>query len=171
MTTKIIPCKPEQLNLLRDISMQTYADTFADSNSETLMQQYFSDALNPEKLLKELNTLGSYFYFIYLDNALAGFLKVNVEAAQSDHVAENSVEVERIYISKNYLGNGLGKSLITFACDLAQQFDKSCIWLGVWEGNTPALAFYKSQGFYKIGEHPFDMGGDIQTDLLFKKDL
>jgi len=171
MTISIAPCKAEQLTLLREISMSTYRDTFAESNSEVLMQQYFNDALTSEKLLKEFNALGSEFYFIYLDGEVAGYLKVNVDDAQTEDVDKNGLEVERFYISKSYLRNGLGKSLMTFACELAERLGKTSVWLGVWENNFSALAFYKAQGFYKIGEHPFDMGGDIQTDLLFKKDV
>jgi len=43
--------------------------------------------------------------------------------------------------------------------------------LGVWENNISALHFYKKMGFYQIGAHPFNMAGDIQTDLLLQKDL
>lgn len=171
MAIKIIPCKPEQLNQLRNISIQTYRETFAESNSEALMQQYFSDALTAEKLLQEINTIGTRFYFIYLRDQLAGFLKLNVDDAQSDDVDKNALEIERIYICKQSLRNGLGKHLMIFACDIALQEGKSSIWLGVWEGNATALAFYQAQGFYKIGEHPFDMGGEIQTDFLLMKDL
>lgn len=171
MTIKITVCQHEQLSLLRDISIKTYRDTFEDSNSEALMLQYFSEAMTPEKLQQELNTVGSHFYFIYLDEQLAGFLKVNEDDAQSDDVANNSLEVERFYICKQYLRNGLGKKLMAFAYNLAKQSNKSSLWLGVWQGNVSALAFYKALGFYHIGEHPFDMGGDIQTDLLLKKDI
>jgi ribosomal protein S18 acetylase RimI-like enzyme len=171
MTIQILPCKAEQLAELREISLVTYRDTFADSNSEALMQQYFDDALNAEKLLQEFNVVGSFFYFIYSDSAIAGYLKINVDDAQTDDVASNSLEVERFYISKQYKRLGLGKQLMTFAYQFAREANKSSIWLGVWEGNLPAFAFYQAQGFYQVGTHPFNMGGDIQTDLLLKKDL
>lgn len=171
MTVKIIPCTNEQLQLLRDISIETYRDTFEESNSDVLMQQYFDDALTPEKLLVELNTRGSYFYFIYLNNEVAGFLKVNEDDAQSDNVINNGLEIERFYIRKQYLRNGLGQQLMSFACELARKSSKTAMWLGVWEENIAALAFYKAQGFYQVGEHPFDMGGDIQTDLLLQKNI
>jgi ribosomal protein S18 acetylase RimI-like enzyme len=54
---------------------------------------------------------------------------------------------------------------------MAKQLGKATLWLGVWEHNEAALAFYSAQGFYKIGEHPFDMAGDIQTDWLLQKEL
>ena len=60
---------------------------------------------------------------------------------------------------------------MTFAIKRAKQQAKQFIWLGVWEHNFPALAFYKKMGFKKFSEHPFNMGGDIQTDFLLKKHL
>ncbi len=171
MTININLCTAEQLNLLRDISMETYRDTFAESNSEALMQQYFNDALNAQKLHLEFTTQGSSFYFIYCNNDVAGFLKINVNDAQSDDIDKNSLEVERFYIRRRFLRQGLGKILMQFAHDVANELNKSSIWLGVWEGNLSAIAFYNTQGFRQIGEHPFDMGGDIQTDLIFKKEL
>ncbi len=171
MTIKITCCTAEELPLLREISMQTYRDTFADSNSETVMQQYFATAMTTQKLLQEFETQGSTFYFLSLDNKVVAFLKVNEGLAQSDNVGENSLEIERFYVRKHYLRQGLGGILMNFACDIAKQSAKSFIWLGVWEGNFSAIDFYKKQGFYQIGEHPYDMGGDIQTDLIFKKDI
>lgn len=171
MTINITPCQPEQLKLLRDISIETYRDTFEASNSEALMQQYFADRLSESKLSQELQTTDSYFYFLFQGEQVAGFLKVNNSEAHSDNVDKNSLEIERFYIRKQHLRKGLGTVLMRFAYDIAKQLGKSAVWLGVWENNLPALAFYKAQGFYQIGEHPFDMGGDIQTDLLLKKDL
>lgn len=171
MAINITRCKSDQLNVLRAISMETYRDTFEDSNSEALLQQYFQSALSAEKLSSELSVIGSYFYFINVDHTVAGFLKVNIGEAQSDDIDKNSLEIERFYIRKKYLRQGLGKVLMQFAYDLAGKLGKPSVWLGVWENNQRALAFYQSLGYYKIGEHPFDMGGDIQTDLLLKKDL
>lgn len=171
MIINIRLCKADQLNELRAVSMETYRDTFSESNSDILMQQYFSNALSAKKLRLEFETLGSTFYFIYCDHDIAGFLKINVDDAQSDDVHKNYLEIERFYICKKYCRQGLGSILMEFSYELAKKINKPSIWLGVWEGNFPALAFYKAHGFFKIGEHPFDMGGDIQTDLLFQKDL
>jgi diamine N-acetyltransferase len=164
-------CNRDQLDLLRSISIETYRDTFSESNSEALMTQYFQDALNKEKLQAELEDPDSAFYFIYFEEKVAGFLKVNVMTAQTEVKGNHALEIERFYIRKSFLRKGLGKRLMDFACDLARQKNKHFVWLGVWENNMPALHFYKQMGFYQIGAHPFNMGGDIQTDLLLQKDL
>ncbi|HEY5715237.1 MAG TPA: GNAT family N-acetyltransferase [Psychromonas sp.] len=171
MPENIRICDYQQVNLLRDIAIETYGDTFSESNSAALMTHYFQQALNREKLLTELSNPDSCFYFIYFEKQVAGFLKVNVMAAQTDISDVKSLEIERFYIRKAFLRRGLGKQLMNFACSLAEQRGKEYIWLGVWENNRPALHFYKKMGFYQIGSHPFDMAGDIQTDLVFRKDL
>ena len=48
---------------------------------------------------------------------------------------------------------------------------KNYVWLGVWEKNEKALKFYKKNGFYRIGEHSFVIGNDVQTDYIMRKDL
>lgn len=171
MHSNIKICEKGQLDLLREISIETYRDTFSSSNSDELMKLYLSDALNRQKLLTELNHQHSYFYFIYFEGEVAGFLKMNELEAQTDVFDPDSLEVERFYIRKQFLHKGLGKQLIGFACSIAEKLGKKYLWLGVWEDNQPALSFYKRFGFYQFGKHPFNMGGDIQTDLLFKKDL
>ena len=45
------------------------------------------------------------------------------------------------------------------------------LWLGVWEKNLKAIEIYKKWGFSEIGSHTFDLGGDIQSDLMMKKHL
>ena len=171
MVNNIKVCTVEQLDLLREISIETYRDTFIESNSEELMQKYLNDALTREKLEAEFNNVDSTFYFIYIAEQVAGFLKVNEVGAQTDIHDIKSLEIERFYIRKAFLRQGLGKALMEFACALAKQANNEYVWLGVWEENFPALYFYKSMGFQQIGTHPFDMGGDIQTDLIFKKEL
>lgn len=171
MANNITLCRDEQINLLREISLETYRDTFIDSNSEALMQRYLNDALSLEKLQSEFNHAHSRFYFIHCGEDVAGFLKINEFGAQTDLDDCDALEIERFYIRKAFLRRGLGKQLMNFAVELGKQAGKEYLWLGGWESNFPALHFYKQMGFEQIGSHPFDMGGDIQTDLVLKKSL
>lgn len=171
MSDCIKACTVSQLTLLREISIETYRDTFTESNSEALMESYLSSAFNIEKITAEFNHPDSCFYFIYSQDQVAGLLKVNEAGAQTDIKDDDSLEVERLYVRKAFFRKGLGNKLMAFACDLAIQADKSYLWLGVWEKNFRALSFYQNNDFVEIGKHPFDMAGDIQTDLVLKKEL
>ena len=81
------------------------------------------------------------------------------------------MEIERIYVSGEFQGQGLGRYLMEQAIAMAVAQKKRYVWLGVWEHNEKALQFYKANGFYKISTHHFVMGDDVQTDDLMRKDL
>jgi ribosomal protein S18 acetylase RimI-like enzyme len=74
-------------------------------------------------------------------------------------------------VDAKFQGKGLGRALIEHAIKIAWEKKKTYIWLGVWEKNEKALAFYQKHRFYKIGTHPFFMGDDEQTDYIMRKDL
>jgi len=115
--------------------------------------------------------MSSEFFFIYLNEELAGYLKVNVNDAQSERMGDRSLEIERIYILHRFKGMGLGKYLINKAVERAVQHNKKTIWLGVWEKNENALAFYKKMGFVQTGAHSFYMGDEEQIDFIMTKTL
>jgi len=174
--SKLQKCTLEQVQLLQDLAIQTYQETFAESNSEALLQKYYQASLNLPLLSSQLQNDESEFYFIYSSendkqqNIPAGFLKLNIGAAQTDIFDPDALEVEKIYILNNAIGKGLGREMIDFAIERAKQQQKQYLWLGVWEHNYSALAFYKKMGFTQFSQHNFDMGGDIQIDLLLKRD-
>lgn len=135
------------------------------------MKIYLGQAFNKNKLKKEIFDKYSFFYFLYKDDSLAGYLKINEYDSQSDIKDTNSMEIERIYIVKEFQGKGLGSILIEKAEDEAIKKKKNFLWLGVWGKNPRAIKFYESKGFYKIGTHSFILGDEEQRDYIMRKEL
>ena len=169
MKTTIRKCTLNDLKTLLEISYETFVDAFQSMNEKETMDKYVEEAFNIEKLEEELRNKDSRFFFLYADNKLAGYLKINEAPVQTDINDPDSIEVERIYIKKEFKGKGLGHQLINYAIQLAKEMKKNYVWLGVWEKNTDAIAFYKRLGFYEDGRHPFKMGDELQTDFIMKK--
>ncbi|ALV22193.1 GNAT family N-acetyltransferase [Carnobacterium antarcticum] len=157
--------------LLQQISIETFTDTFKEQNTEEDLKQYLEKAYTVDQLKKELANEKSSFFFLQDNEETVGYLKVNVEDAQTEDIAESAMEIERIYIRSHYKRKGYGKFLIEQAERFAQKANKKAIWLGVWEENTAALAFYKDRGFVQTSSHSFFMGDDEQTDLIMTKQL
>lgn len=164
-------CVMDDLVTLQEISYKTYSDTFGHMNKPTNMRAYLEQAFNIDKLRNELSNPNSSFYFLYSDDKLLGYLKLNEYKAQTDIYDPQSLEIERIYVLKEFQGIGLGSFLIEKAIEIANARKKSYVWLGVWEKNHKAISFYKKHGFYVIGQHPFFMGEEEQTDFIMRKDL
>ncbi|MFC6169841.1 GNAT family N-acetyltransferase [Loigolactobacillus jiayinensis] len=159
------------LPTLRKISIATFTDTFGAQNTPENLAAYLTAAYAPAKLQQELTEPASQFYFVYVDQQLAGYLKINHDAAQTEAKGGATLEVERIYILPAFKRHGLGRYLIKQAETSAQQLGKTAIWLGVWENNFAAQQFYAKLGFVRTGQHSFVMGTDPQTDFILTKQL
>lgn len=160
-----------EVKTLQALSSTTFSETFATTNDPKELALYLKEAYALEKLTRELQDKDSYFYFAYLDDELAGYLKLNVNEAQTEQVAPNALEIERIYLKADFKRQGLGRFLLEHALKVAKEKHCSTVWLGVWEKNFPALAFYKKLGFAEQGAHSFFLGNEEQTDLIMVKRL
>lgn len=171
MTINLKKCTIEDLRKLREISYQTFDETFKDQNSPENMKTYLEQAFNLKQLEKELSNVSSQFFFVYYNDEVAGYLKVNINDAQSEEMGDESLEMERIYIKNKFQRHGLGKYLLDKAMEIVIERNKKKIWLGVWEKNENAIAFYKKMGFVHTGSHAFYMGDEEQIDLIMMKIL
>jgi len=52
---------------------------------------------------------------------------------------------------------------------IGKQLKVEMLWLGVWERNPNAIAFYEREGFEVFGEHSYLLGTDLQRDLMLRK--
>jgi ribosomal protein S18 acetylase RimI-like enzyme len=134
LNNRIIPCSIDEVETLRQVAYETYDQTFRPLNTTETIEKYLEEAFNREKLLEELSNPKSNFFFLYADEGLSGYLKVNEAPAQSDLNDPDSLELERIYVRKESQGRGLGKVLITYAIQIAGERAKQYVWLGVWNG-------------------------------------
>jgi diamine N-acetyltransferase len=171
MTGIIKKCTLEGSRKLQEISYETFNETFKHQNSPKNMNAYSERAFTLEQLEKELSNPSSQFFFVYFNNEVAGYLKVNTHDAQSEAMGDESLEIERVYIKKKFQKHGLGKYLLNKAMKIAMECNKKKIWLGVWEKNENAIAFYKKMGFVQTGAHSFYMGDEEQTDFIMTKTL
>ena len=156
------------LNKLQNIGRQTFRETFSEDNTEADMKNYLDESFSNDKLTLELNNQHSEFYFAELDTKVIGYLKINDAQAQTEDIDQRSLEIERIYVTKEFHGKHVGQILYDKALQIAKQKHLEYVWLGVWEKNTRAINFYKKNGFVAFDKHIFKLGNDEQTDILMK---
>nr|WP_294862472.1 GNAT family N-acetyltransferase [uncultured Fluviicola sp.] len=161
----------EDLEKLQKIGKQTFEEAFSEFNSEENMKTYLETGFSKEKLSAELEDNNSEFYFALLEDEVIGYLKVNFGESQTELKDLNALEIERIYVSKAFLGKGVGQILYDRAIERAKQKNATYIWLGVWEENPRAISFYRKNGFVAFDQHLFKLGDDEQTDILMKLEL
>jgi diamine N-acetyltransferase len=161
----------DDAQLLAELSARTFHDTFASFNTEEDINSYIGENFNAGQITVELQERGTTFLLAQQDGSAIGYAKLKKREQSEGLSEENTIEIERIYSSKEYLGKGVGQRLMEACLTLATQRGYKVIWLGVWEYNPRAISFYKKWGFEEFGSHPFVLGKDVQTDLLMKKNL
>lgn len=160
-----------EIEQLQKIGRQTFQETFSESNSEENMRNYLEEGFSTEKLITELNDVNAEFYFAKVDNEVIGYLKLNFGESQTELKDNKALEIERIYVSKEFHGKYVGQLLYSKAIEIAKDKNVNYVWLGVWEENLRAISFYKKNGFVEFDKHIFKLGDDEQTDIMMKLNL
>lgn len=161
----------KEIYQLQQISKQTFFETFSSSNSEVNMEIYLQKEFSYEKLSAELNDKNVEFYFAIDEDKVIGYLKLNQAASQTELKDDNAIEIERIYVLKEFHGKNIGQLLYEKSIDIANQKGFQYVWLGVWEKNQRAINFYIKNGFIEFDKHIFKLGEDNQTDIMMKLNL
>jgi diamine N-acetyltransferase len=168
---EITKVNENELEKLQQISKQTFYETFAEVNTAENMQKFLQEAYAIDKLRAEMQNPGSAFYFARQDHNVIGYLKINVGPSQTELKDVDSLEIERIYVAKEFLGKKVGQMLYEKALDIAREMHCKYLWLGVWEHNARAISFYKKNGFVEFGQHKFVLGEDVQIDMMMRLTL
>ena len=156
---------------LQNIGRQTFYETFAEANTEADMQRYLTENFSATKLKAELINPDSEFYFASISKKVVGYLKINIGQAQTELEVNNALEIERIYVLKEFHGKQVGQVLYNKVMQVAKRHNVDNLWLGVWEENPRAIRFYKKNGFVEFDKHIFKLGNDEQIDIMMKLDL
>ncbi len=159
------------IDQLQKIGRQTFYETFSESNTEENMKSYLEDGFSTDKLKTELNDKNAEFYFAKIDEKIIGYLKLNFGQSQTELKDDKALEIERIYVLKEFHGKKVGQILYDKAIEIAKQKNADYVWLGVWEKNPRAINFYKKNGFVEFDKHIFKLGEDEQTDIMMKLKL
>lgn len=159
------------INQLQKIGKQTFYETFSDGNTAENMTKYLDEGFSIEKLTTEISDNNAEFYFAALDEKIIGYLKLNFGQSQTELRDDKALEIERIYVLKDFHGKNIGQILYDKAIQVAKQKNADYVWLGVWEENPRAINFYKKNGFIEFDKHIFKLGNDEQTDIMMKLKL
>ncbi|MEX2272485.1 MAG: GNAT family N-acetyltransferase [Vicinamibacterales bacterium] len=169
--TVIRPASVSDAGRLAEFAERVFDDVFGPLNDEGDMASYLNEAFSPEIQRAEIAGDGSIVLLAERGGTLAGYLHI-APAPSPDCVTDASaLELKRLYVEPSLHGRGIGKTLLDAGLERARANGARSIWLGVWENNVKAQAFYTREGFTRVGEHPFALGSGTQTDWIMQRSL
>ena len=161
----------DDAELIADLSRRTFHETFGYVNTKENMDKFMNEQFNRKKLIKEVQEPGNTFMLAFDGDIPVGYVRMREGKKFPEFESKDSIEIARIYSVNSYLGTGVGKQLMRQCVFIAKELKKEIIWLGVWEKNPRAIAFYTKWGFEKFSEQDFLLGNDLQKDWLLMKKL
>ncbi len=176
MTITIRIASASDASALTQLGARTFRDTFEDSNTPEDMARYLAGAFTPEQQAAEIADPSGIVlvaeHATGVDGAgLIGYAQLVSGEAPAPVRGPAPMELKRLYVDRAWHGRGVAQSLMNAGLDAARARGAQTMWLGVWERNPRAQAFYAKYGFERVGEHTFVLGDDAQTDWLFARPL
>lgn len=159
----------DDAELIADLSIQTFVDTYAAWNTPANMDKFLQQQFTRERLIAEVGAPGNEFFLVCEGDEPVGYLKLREGRSLQNLDGKQTLEIARLYTRKDKIGKGVGKTLMQTAVQRAKAKGKNALWLAVWKENHRAIRFYEAWGFEKCGEWEFWLGNDRQEDWLMKK--
>jgi ribosomal protein S18 acetylase RimI-like enzyme len=148
------------------IAEQTFRETFAADNSAESINLHCAQNFSAQIQGGEISDPQLITLLAEITGELAGFAQLRLAHATPCVEGDRPAELHRIYVSSKWHGRGAAKELMRAVYDAAAKAGSDCIWLGVWERNLRAIAFYRKCGFSVVGDHVFMLGQERQRDLI-----
>lgn len=162
---------PADAAALASFGAAAFVETFAADNTPEDMAAYVAEAFGEATQREELADRSRIVLLAERNGELAGYAMLNDgRAPGATSVAlGNAMEIARLYSAQRWIGTGVGAALMQRCLDVAAARGRDWIWLGVWERNARAIAFYARWGFGDVGSQSFQLGADRQTDRIMAR--
>jgi diamine N-acetyltransferase len=167
----IVKAKPADMAQLRQLAIETFTDTYAAKNDPIEFAKYLEQAFEENSFMAHIHNTDIQYFIAIQGLKWVGYIKLNCNDAQTEPEGTTAIELERIYVLSEFKGQKIGQKLIERAMEIGKSLGKNYLWLGVWEQNPEAIAFYEKMGFTVYGTHVFTIGNENQTDYMMRKYL
>lgn len=154
---------------LSRLAEATFRSTFGAANTDDDMALHCCTSYGEAIQAEEIANPAMLTLLSEGDEGLVGFAQLRWDGAPTCVAARSPGEIQRLYVADAWHGKGIAQSLMRACIEEMEARGSDVIWLGVWEHNPRAIAFYRKFGFVEVGEHVFPVGNDPQRDIVMAR--
>lgn len=162
---------PGDAAALAEFAARTFSETFGAANRPEDLAAHLRAWFGWVQQGTELASPDIVTLVAECEGRLAAFAQVRRGPAPDCVAGALPVELWRFYVDRPWQGRGLAQRLMAAVREAAIQLGGRALWLGVWERNPRAIAFYEKCEFRDVGAHDFWVGRDRQTDRIMVSPL
>lgn len=168
------PATDADLPALVAFAERVFRDSFGRDNTPDNMDAYLSGALTVERFAAILHDAGARTLVGEANGKIAAYAQLMTAPPPAEHLGgerdgSDTALLQRFYLDPVLHGSGAANVLLGAVLDAAAALGATKLWLTVWERNPRAIRYYAKQGFETIGSAPFQLGNELQTDLVMMR--
>lgn len=161
---------PDDAAALAALGARTFQDTYAAFNTRENMAAHLAATFTRERQQEEIETPHTLILVAERDHELIAYAHVVRDIVPPQVGDGHALEIKRFYVDRAWHGCGVAQRLMTETIAAAAVRGAATVWLTVWTQNPRAIAFYRKVGFRDVGEYPFRLGNEVQTDILMVRE-
>lgn len=156
---------------LSELAEGTFRETFGSLNTAENMDLHCQASYGEVIQAGEIADPNMMILLCEEHEELVGFAQLRWEQAPGCVLAKSPGEIHRLYVARDWHGKGIAQDLMNACIEEMKAHGSDVVWLGVWEHNPRAMAFYRKFGFVEVGDHVFSVGRDPQRDIVMARSV
>ena len=161
--------------MVAELAARTFEETFATQNRPEDMEAHrartYGEALQRREIEDPNGVTLLIEQVVEQEGEAIGYAQLRRGHSPACFPCDAPVEIGRFYVAREWHGRGVAQALMSAVRAAARTLGGTVLWLGVWERNPRAIAFYAKCGFRDVGSQPYIVGSDVQTDRVMVQDI
>jgi diamine N-acetyltransferase len=169
-----MPCAPlirhanaEDAAVLATFAGRAFTDTYLGLDDPQEIADYCAEHFQPEVMVGVIRDPACTTLLAWMGEQLAGYAILRAAPAPGCVTGPEPLQLWRLYLGQGFIGQGLGAQLMAEVHAQARRRGARTLWLGVYDRNERAVAFYQRFGFAQVGSSQFLFGGRFYADPIY----
>jgi ribosomal protein S18 acetylase RimI-like enzyme len=171
MTPEIRRATARDAGALAELAARTFAETYAAFNDPADMAAHLAARYSELKQAREIADPAACYLVAEGGGGLIGYAYLAADRTPPEIRLDGPVELVRFYVAREWHGRGVAQQLMAASVTEARRRGGRTLWLGVWQQNPRAIAFYRKAGFGIVGTTAFRLGSQVQDDHVMALEL
>lgn len=169
MSIHIKQVEQHDVIMLTLLARITFTEAFGYLFTPEELKDYLDKTFTVAKLRESVAKSNNRFFLAIVDELPVAYAKLKLHSPYESLPYHSPAQLQKIYVLKEFIGNGIGEKLQETVFREAEKNNKSILWLAVWEENHKARKFYTRYGYHKESTYGYGIGEKYFTyDIMVK---
>lgn len=154
ITLTLRPAHPDDASSIAALCIEVWLGTYIKQGINRAFADFALSEFTADKVTDLMANPNEHFLVSQNTQGIDGVVRLSLE--RDAPVPDLSTfEIATLYVQPRHHGKGIGRALLNAAFERCRTLGAKTVWLATNAENSPAIAFYLSQGFDEVGTTHF----------------